>query len=459
MTKQSTVSYAQKTLLSRFNVSWIQSISLLLSIGFGGGVCFIDLNSIQDQNRITQSQCNHASHLTGVSFSSFSLVSQAWSRRRKQLKEDPLALARRLLQDGEPNRAALALADLDPKQEGVDRKGYERLMGLVHYRLNTYQSAAPHFKAALKLGDQDPSLFYFYARTLVELKDLKKALQILDQAPDSLWETEVAWRLKLQCIYQDQGAVSTYPLLEMMIQRFPKNREIREQRIRLLCELGLFQSASELALQDLQDLQDESHSLSSASSLSSNNENQLLAYAQILSETGKEKEASLLLEKGLLLFESDTLLNSKLRQRLAHSYLQQNRPFSAAEILFPLALKDPKHALYTSELYRRAGQVDRALWMNRLVADQKSKLKQRLTLLIEEERYEESAALLDRIQRLGLLEDEAIIYALAYAFYRVYEFPQAELLLSKLMSDGFYEKGIQLRKAIDQCRRDAWRCE
>ena len=71
------------------------------------------------------------------------------------------------------------------------------------------------------------------------------------------------------------------------------------------------------------------------------------------------------------------------RQALAHSYLKRSRYFSAAELLFPLALSEPKYALYTAELYRQAGQVERALWVNRLVADQESKIKQRLTLLIE----------------------------------------------------------------------------
>ena len=93
------------------------------------------------------------------------------------------------------------------------------------------------------------------------------------------------------------------------------------------------------------------------------------------------------------------------------------------------------------------------------MADQKSKLKQRLTLLIEEERYEESAALLDRISRLGLLKNESIAYALAYSFYRIYEFQEAHTLLSRLVSDQMYEKGVQLRRAIDQCQLDAWRCE
>ena len=103
--------------------------------------------------------------------------------------------------------------------------------------------------------------------------------------------------------------------------------------------------------------------------------------------------------------------------------------------------------------------MDRALWGNRFVADQKRIRRQSFTLKIEEERFEESAALLDRLQRLGLLENESIAYALAYSMYRIYEFQEAHTLLSYLTSDQMYEKGIQLRKAIDQCRLDAWRCE
>ena len=77
-------------------------------------------------------------------------------------------------------------------------------------------------------------------------------------------------------------------------------------------------------------------------------------------------------------------------------------------------LSEPTYALYTAELYRQSGQMERALCRNRLVADQTEKIKQRLTLLIEGERYEESAALLDRVERLGLLSNESIAYALAY---------------------------------------------
>ena len=372
-------------------------------------------------------------------------LSQGWAKRQKQLKQDPLALARRLLQDGEAQRALLALKELDLTVEGFDRRGYERLMGLITYQLKTYHASADHFKQAIALGDQDPSLFFFYARTLAELKQELKALEILAQAPKSLWSNEVVWRLKLQLIYQAQGAAQAYPLLNQMITQFPQQQDLKEQRLRLLCELGLFQTALALVVAELE---------KPKSSVE-----QLLSYARILSETGHEDQASLLLEKGLLIFETEDQFQAQLRQMLAHSYLKQSRAFSAAELLFPLSLTEPKYALYTAELYRKAGQINRALWVNRLIVDQKSKLKQRLTLLIEEERYEEAAALLDRIDRLGLLKNESITYALAYSFYRIYEFEKSIQLLAHLESDQMYEKGIQLRRAIDQCQLDAWRCE
>lgn len=372
-------------------------------------------------------------------------LKQSWARRQKQLREDPLALARRLLRDEEVERALIALKEVDTSAPGFDQGEYERLMGLITYQTKDYTRSADHFERALKLGDQDPSLFYLFARTLSELKREARALDILDQAPAALWESEAVWRLKLQLTYKSRGPAETYPTLELMIQRFPDRADLREQRLRLLCELGLFQEASDLMITALK---------KPTASVE-----QLAAYARILSETGREAQSSLLLEKGLLIFESADLPQPQLRQMLAHSYLTQGRSFSAAEILAPLALSEPTYALYTAELYRQSGQMERALWVNRLVADQTEKIKQRLTLLIEGERYEESAALLDRVERLGLLSNESIAYALAYSFYRIYDFPSAHRMLSHLVSDAMYEKGTQLRRAIDQCQLDAGRCE
>ena len=171
-----------------------------------------------------------------------------------------------------------------------------------------YNASALHFKEAIRLGDKDPSLFYFYARTLSELKQNDQALDALEQAPKALWDNEVVWRLKLQLIYQTQGGAATYPLLNQMIHRFPEKQDLREQRLRLLCELGLFQTALDLVVSDLQNPKA--------------SVDQLLAYARILSETGTKKSESSP-RKGLLIFEDTEQLQPQLRQMLAHSYLKQ----------------------------------------------------------------------------------------------------------------------------------------
>ena len=118
--------------------------------------------------------------------------------------------------------------NVDLEAPGFDRREYERLMGLITYQTKDYPRSAEHLAHALRLGVQDPSLFYFYARTLSELKQETEALEILDQAPPTLWDNEAVWRLKLHLMYASQGPIKTYPVLELMIQRFPDQEDLRE---------------------------------------------------------------------------------------------------------------------------------------------------------------------------------------------------------------------------------------
>ncbi|NJK88460.1 MAG: hypothetical protein HC923_03055 [Myxococcales bacterium] len=97
--------------------------------------------------------------------------------------------------------------------------------------------------------------------------------------------------------------------------------------------------------------------------------------------------------------------------------------------------------------------------MNARVLDQKEKIKQRLSLLLKQESFEEAAALDDRMVRLGLLSDENLIYALAYAHFRVGSFGRAETLLGQISDPELFRKAVALRESIEACRADDWRCE
>jgi hypothetical protein len=111
-----------------------------------------------------------------------------------------------------------------------------------------------------------------------------------------------------------------------------------------------------------------------------------------------------------------------------------------------------------AELYRKAGEPYRALRLNALIEDQPRKLRQRLGILVDLERFEEVSALGPRLSRLGLLGDEALRYALAYAAFRTGQFDAADEALRGIGDPELFGKATALRQAMDACRADPEAC-
>ncbi|RMG19133.1 MAG: hypothetical protein D6729_05910, partial [Deltaproteobacteria bacterium] len=143
---------------------------------------------------------------------------------------------------------------------------------------------------------------------------------------------------------------------------------------------------------------------------------------------------------------------------LARAYVEAGRPLAAAVVLQEASRFHPRLAGESAELYRRAGRYVRALHMNAQVRDAKEKTRQRLGILIDMAAFERAAALEPRLRRLGLLEDEKIRYALAYAAFKNGEYARAERHLAGLSDPTLFAKGIELRRAMEACRKSGARC-
>jgi hypothetical protein len=57
-----------------------------------------------------------------------------------------------------------------------------------------------------------------------------------------------------------------------------------------------------------------------------------------------------------------------------------------------------------------------------------------------------------------LLEDEDLRYAVAYALFKTGEFGAAEEHLSALNRPDLFRKAAELRRAIQDCVEDSWKC-
>jgi hypothetical protein len=115
--------------------------------------------------------------------------------------------------------------------------------------------------------------------------------------------------------------------------------------------------------------------------------------------------------------------------------------------------------LDAAELFRRGGRPVQALYLNAMVADQQAKIRQRLGLLIELERFEEATLLEPRLSRLGLLEEEAVIYALAYSLVQIGKYSRAEHYLKQIRDPELFRKATELRRVMERCIAAGWECE
>ena len=143
---------------------------------------------------------------------------------------------------------------------------------------------------------------------------------------------------------------------------------------------------------------------------------------------------------------------------LASTYLDLNRPLAAAELTYQAALSNPALLVEAAELFRRARQPVRALMLNAQIRDQSAKLKQRLGILVELERYAEVAAMEPAMLRAGLGTDQEIRYALAYAHFKQADFAAVERNLQVLTKPELFRKATELRKIMQDCGGDRWKC-
>jgi len=197
-----------------------------------------------------------------------------------------------------------------------------------------------------------------------------------------------------------------------------------------LLQLGLFQEAERYGRKHLE------HAPSA---------NATLALAEALRGAGAVGEAVLLLEEGRLRYPEEP----ELTVRLAALHLAGGRPLAAGELLQRVAEVQPARAALAADCYLKAGAYERALYMNAMVPDPRRKATQRLSILAEQGRWEEAAALAPRLTRLEATQDDEIAYALGYAFFQIGAYGEAERALASIADPALFRNANQLRNAME----------
>lgn len=356
---------------------------------------------------------------------------------------DHLALAAVLLRDGHPERAARVLDEVDPEAEGLDRARYFTLRGVIALRGQDFRAALDALDAALAAGATDPALHLFRARSAYALDDCEAALAALAQAGSATADGGPdVFVIPAECHWRAGRPALALGALDAGEAAYPAHRGFARTRIQRLVELGLFQAAVEAGRAFVAggEAAIEDH----------------LFVSEALLRAGEPAEARALLEEARLVFGDD----ERILVQLGHAWLGADHPITGARMFERAALYDPAYSRDAAEIYREQGLFARALAQNGRLFEQPAKLRQRLALLLDMERFEAAAALEPRLSRLGLLgADEELRYALAYARFRLGDFDGAEQQLRRLRGGAMFERAGQLRKAMADCRAGVAQCD
>ncbi len=354
---------------------------------------------------------------------------------------DRLSLAALLLRDGHVDRAAAVLARVDADKAGLDLARYHMLCGLAALKSGRQRDAAVALKRSLAAGQRDPMVQVFLAQARFGLRDWEATLAALDAAGEAAAKLAGSFLIRAQCQWRLGRKVAAWTSLFEGLRRYPGVYQMARHKVLLLVDMGLYQQARQ-----------EGARLLGADEASCDDH---VAVAEAL-RRGEQLDAAIeVLERARLHYPDEP----SIAIQLAHTYLEQGRVLTAAMIFDRLSRRRPRFVLEAAELFRRAGKLHRALVANQRVPDQKTKIRQRLGLLIDLERFEQAAALKPRLARLELLADDGIAYALAYALYRTGRFAAAEAELKRIVDADLFDKANQLRRAMAACRQRGWACE
>lgn len=361
--------------------------------------------------------------------------------------EDPqeptgfLTLAAVLIGDGNFQRARSILARVDTRAEDVDLVRYHTLAGLVALNLDELPLAATEFEDAIAAGQSDPVVRLYLAQAYFGQARYQETLEQLALAGEDATRVPSVFLMRAQAYWELEDYAAAWRVLGQGRAEFPDRAgDFARRQVFLLVDQGLYQEAADQGLQFLE------------SGLAGSDD--AVAIGNALRETGQYLQAAVILEKARLSAPDNVMLGKV----LSHVYLDQGRELAAADVMRTTALYDNSLASDAAELYKRAGWLIQALSLNAQVIDQPKKLKQRLAIFLELNRFEQAAGMEQDLTRVGLLADEDIRYALAYALFKTGDFDRAEQHLQQLTRSDLFRRAVELRRAMEQCAESPWVC-
>lgn len=368
----------------------------------------------------------------------------AQGSKKKQQKEDLdyLELATVLVRDKHYERASNTLAQVDTEDEDTDLARFHFLRGVVRLNLGLYSQAAEDFEASITNGQTDPVVSVYSGQAYFYSNQYEKCIEAFLRAQDKAREIQATFAMRAEAYWKLERFEDSWRILNEGMELYPDYHELLRRKTFQAIEKNLYRTASELGRIYLQ--------RADASS------RDYLAIGSALYRSGSVDSALQFLEIAHLRYSDELEVTTE----LARVYKERGQYRTAANLLERAALRTGKDEVLVeaAELYRKAEEPYKALALNARVAQSEKRLRQRLSVLVELRRYEMVAAMERDLRRVGLMKDDTIRYAVAYAHFKTKDYQRAETLLSGISSPDIFRQATELRKAMEDCRDEQWRC-
>ncbi|MEM1034176.1 MAG: hypothetical protein AAGN82_27810 [Myxococcota bacterium] len=133
--------------------------------------------------------------------------------------------------------------------------------------------------------------------------------------------------------------------------------------------------------------------------------------------------------------------------RLAHAYAAARHRHAAGTLFARAAQRGRAAAFEAADQFRLAGATRRALRLNARVADETKRLRQRVRILSDAQRFARTVALEAEARRLGI-DDPNVRYRFAYARFRLGQEDRATELARALVGTEVEDPATALLRAL-----------
>lgn len=360
--------------------------------------------------------------------------------KKKQEDVDYVALAALLMKDGHYDRAEIALKQVNLEEKNLDKVRYYTLSGMVYMKKALYVAAIENFEKSIEAGQTDMTVYLYIAQANYELKEYRETLDAFAKAGELAKKKPTFYAMAAQCHWMLKERDEAFNVLNEAMAAFSGHHAFLKQAFYYLIELQLYQEALVYAERYLAG--------------GTADADAYLAIGSALKSSGEYDKALLVLEKAQMAYPQ----HAKITVMLAHVYIDLGKLHAAADLFDKASIIEATYVAEASEMYRRAKELYRSLYLNAQIVDQQEKYKQRMAIFLEFGDFEKAAAMADALERVDLVENEDIRYALAFSLYQTGNYEATEKHLQLLSRPDLFEKATQLRTNIEKCEQNPWEC-